>query len=267
MRVVAVKRKKPEADFEVYFDGNGVFPEDIAFTTLSDTMSAVQRLVASPADLDEPPELTVRLLDVRRGSAVFRCVTDDAALASANLRVVGKMLSRKELDEDSIFAFEPLSNLSRVARKLKCTIVIRSSDGHGRAIARIGPDTYKDISLTALSSGDTSVMAYVARVGGATEPRCVLRIPDRNKVLFCQVTSESLAQELAKCLYEHVLVSGKATWLRGSLQLVSLTVTGFTRVRSGTIRSTMRAMRSAGGKVWDKVEDPGRYLEGVTGSS
>ena len=74
--------KHPLPIFEILFDGPGLYPEKIPVATLASTLSAVQRLAEGEPILEEEegveqPETieddrSLRLLDIKRGSAVFR---------------------------------------------------------------------------------------------------------------------------------------------------------------------------------------------------
>ena len=74
--------KRPEPIFEILFDGPGLYPEKIPVATLASTLSAVQRLAGGEPNLeDEDDQRTdesveddrsLRLLDIKRGSAAFR---------------------------------------------------------------------------------------------------------------------------------------------------------------------------------------------------
>jgi hypothetical protein len=75
-----MRPKKPSPLFEVRFEGPGIYPERIPLRSLVTTLSAVQRLAAGCNPLEEDDfeeekvreDESLRLLDVKRGSAVFQ---------------------------------------------------------------------------------------------------------------------------------------------------------------------------------------------------
>lgn len=260
-----MRKKKPLAEFEVYFDGTAVFPEDISVRVLSDTLSAVQRLAAGSSEGHENEQPTIRLLEVKRGSATFRCVTSAPSLVVKNLRSIGRMIARSRVDEESAFLLDPVEHLSRVGRSLNCAIVLRDASGENGVIARIAPDTFEKISDASLVSGDTTTTAYVVRVGGATATRCALRVPDQHRLVFCRIESKSVAQELARFLYKDVIVAGRGTWFRRSLRLHTCNVSQVRGMPAGSISDSVSALREAGGSAWDEIRDPDKFLSEVSG--
>lgn len=258
-------KRKPASQFELRFDRRDVFPENIAFAALADAVGAVQRLAAGDVPDAEIERVSVCLLDVGRGSAAFRLITNDPELAARNLRFAADAIVSCHLDEQAAFTVHPIRELSRIARKYDCPIDLWHSEQGQGPLFRIVPETYELLARSALSHGDATTAAYVARVGGATEPRCVLRIPGQGRVLFCSLGSEELARKLARLLYQWALVSGKATWLRQSQRIVRMAVTSFRPFPRGTLQEGFREIRKAGGSAWDRIPDVRQYLTEVTG--
>src|SRR5947209_6482395 len=93
------KPKKPLPVFEVIFEGPDVYPERIPLGALMQTFSAVRRLaVGGEVPDDEETEEeggddgSIRLLEVGRGSAVFRFVGQSPVVALEYLRLAGQVL-------------------------------------------------------------------------------------------------------------------------------------------------------------------------------
>jgi hypothetical protein len=65
-------------------------------------------------------------------------------------------------------------------------------------------------------------------------------------------------------LYGDVEVTGTAQWLKNSWRIFSFTIH---EVREqpvqGSIVEAMEALREAGGKAWDLIDDPRAYLEEI----
>jgi hypothetical protein len=88
--------RRPPASLEVYFVGSGIVPEAIPLATLSRALTAVQRLsLGEDPRVDEEIEGdgSLRLIDVKRGSAAFPCVSQTPDRAVTNLRLAGRALA------------------------------------------------------------------------------------------------------------------------------------------------------------------------------
>jgi len=100
------------------------------------------------------------------------------------------------------------------------------------------------------------VYGYLERVGGATDQRCGLRVPNQpNKMVYCTVHTEDLVRELGQHIYENVLVSGTVTWFRKTWRVKHILVKGFEPSKGGSILRTLDRIYEAGGKVWDDIDD------------
>ncbi len=256
--------KKPPAAFEMFFKGAGIYPERIPLHTLSRAFSAVQRLAAGAEfDEDEEPDKSLGLLEVRRGSALFRCFAADPTTALAHLRQAGQVLEHPEKVGQAAFVLKPIGHLSRIAQQLECSIVLRESNHGGRVLAEIEAQSFKTISETALVSGETSIAGKVKRVGGATAMKAALRVAFQDRLLYCQIASSETARQLGKHLYQEVVVTGTAQWIRDSWQVFSFTIKEMYQPESGSLLEALEALREAGGKAWDKIGDPEAFLREI----
>jgi len=273
-----MRPKKPPPLFEVRFEGPGIYPEKIPLRSLVTTLSAVQRLAAGSAPIDEDEteeekegeeEESLRLLNVKRGSAVFQIsapTTSDPRPALQRLRVVGDFLENREDDVENIdYALSPIKDLSATARSLNCTIALREARGDKGVLAVFQPNSYESISKSFLVEGETSFVGTVQRVGGATDVKCGLRVGFQNRMLICRVPEKDVARTIGKSLYEDVVVHGSASWLKKSWRMVSFTINSVTQPAQGSILEAFDALREAGGKSWDAINDPAAYLKEVAG--
>jgi hypothetical protein len=264
-------KKKPEAVFEVVFDGPDIFPEAIPLGTLTQTLSAVRRLAAGTdapeedEDAEAPDDQSIRLLDVVRGSAVFRFVGPAALIALANLRGTGEILQNPEAIGDKDYILNPVAKLSATAKRIGCPIVVREPGKDGTVLARIEPSTYETISDRLFVKGETEFTGRVERVGGATQVRCGLRVHFQTRMLICMVASREVARELGDCLYRNVSVKGDALWVKHTWRVVDFTIKSVVRLNPGKLTEAFQALRDAGGKGWDNIPDPRAYLEEVSG--
>jgi hypothetical protein len=270
--------KKPPSVFEVHFEGAQLYPEAIPLRTMADAFAAIQRLVSGGDRDDEEeqeeetgeaaPDDSLRLLEVKRGSAVYKIAGPPPGMAKKNLRIVGRALEHPEnLDAEYDYILSPIERLSSIARRLGCTIVLREpskKNVQGPVLATIEPLSYETISKSLLIQGETSFTGKVVRVGGATALRCGLRVPFRHRLLICKVKDQQVARDIGQLLYSDVVVTGTGQWLKSSWRIVSFTIFGIRpQPVQGSIVEAMEALREAGGKAWDLIDDPRSYLEGI----
>jgi hypothetical protein len=272
--------KKPIPVFEAIFDGPGLVPEAIPLGTLTQAFSAIRRLAAGAQvqddieddegdeeeiDLNET-DGAIRLLDVKRGSAVYRfvCPKDDGAVE--HIKGAGRILSHPEEVGEKDYILSPIDRLSATAKRLNCTIILKKAGSKNGVLAKIEPASYDRLAESIFISGDTSFTGEVKRVGGATSMRCALRVSFQNRLLFCSVENEEVSRQLGELLYEDVAVSGLAQWIKGTWKVVGFKVKGVTKLDTKPLSDAFRELRDAGGHGWDKIDDPKKHLEEACGA-
>jgi hypothetical protein len=208
---------------------------------------------------------SLRLLDIKRGSAVFRMSTPSGQEAVNRIRAAGRFLERPDEVGEIDYILNPIERLSATARALDCKVILREPGRDGAILATIGPDTFGVISKSLLIQGETSFVGRIQRVGGATAMKCALRVDFQHRLMFCNVASEAISREMGKRLYEEVVVHGTAMWLRTSWRIFAFTVTSISQPKQGSLSEAFEALRNAGGDKWGQVPDPEAYLQEVTG--
>jgi hypothetical protein len=255
--------------FEVHFVGSGITPAAIPVGTLTRCLSAVQSLAGGSSLAEENEAIScaesdeagfVRLVGVRKGSAVFRCATPRPELAQGNLRIAGEILKNPQEIGDRGYILSPVRRLSAAAKSLQCEIVIRLPD-RSAVLAMIGSDSYENVKDVALLSAETSLAGNVQRVGGATARRCSLRVPFQTELLYCNVRSRKAVQKLGQSLYEDVVVHGTAILLKNAWSIVAFTIRSVETRKRGTLTEAFEAIWKAGGHDWERFNDPAAYLE------
>ena len=263
------RAKQPDPVFEIVFEG--IFPESIPLGTLTRTLSAVRRLAAGSEFPDEDEEDglaeegAIRLLRVKRSSAIYQFFAPSATTDLARLRSAGAVLERPELVAAHDYVLRPIELLSKVAGRLNSSVVVRKVGEDDAILARIEPTSYERLSQRLLLEGETSLTGRVERVGGATATRCALRIPFQSRLLFCRVANDEVARQLGNYLYEEVAVTGKARWLKNNWKVVGFTVHSVYQPKAGSLAEAFQALHDAGGHGWDKVADPKALLDEVCG--
>lgn len=258
--------KKPEPHLEILFEGREIYPETIPVRTVADAISAINALARREnVDEDESEGKSIRLLEIKRGSARFMCVADEPKEVVQHLRLVGKWLGRNDSIDKLGDSINPLRRLGRVASSLGSPIVIRNpKDGHD-IIARIEPQAVEAITGKVLIKGEKELPGDVQRVGGATERKCALRVSFQSRLLYCTVDNEMVLRDLARFLYQSVIVRGTATWIRRNYHIVDFTIREVYQPHQGPITEAIEALRSAGGHHWDDITDPEGFLRSTSG--
>ncbi len=262
--------RKPSAVFEALFERRDLHPEQIPIGHLTRVLSAVQRLATGRDEPDDGDGLRVEetkigLLQIRRGSAVYQFSAPVPGIALGHLRETGRVLERPDEIGESDYILNPVEELSAIARSLECAITLKVPGKGGPVLARIGPDSYASVSRRLLISGETTIVGRVERVGGATEQKCGLRIPSQSRMLFCKVASTETARKLGQKLYEEVVAQGTASWLRTSWRIVAFNIQDVYQPEFKSATRALDALRAAGGKAWDDVEDPQAFLDEIAG--
>jgi hypothetical protein len=269
-----MSKKAPEPIFEVEFTGSGIYPEKIPLGTLARTLTAIQRIASGLEVEEEEAEETaenelesgeIRLLNVRRGSAVYRFAGESASVGLQRLRTAGIILHKPDELGDNDYMLGPLERISASAKSLDCEIIVRTPGKAGSVLAKIGPRSYEEIAKSIFVVGETSITGEVQRVGGATDVRCALRVAFQQRLLFCKVDNTETARKLGDCLYKPVTANGCARWVRGTWRIRSFTITSVNPFKQGSILDAFEALYDAGGNGWDGVENPEQYIEEVTG--
>jgi hypothetical protein len=256
--------RRPAA-LEVRFEGSGVTPDDVFVPDLAEVIRAVQRLTAGRIpDEASPlaPEERLRLVKVLRGSAIYRLAGPPPAVAVARLRILGEVIGEPDKIGDHDYLLEPVNVLSRAAAKLGCRISIREAGPDHAILARIGPETYDDLSRSILVTGQTSFSGRVERVGGATRSRCGLRVAFQKRMLICRVPNPEVARVLGENLYRTVVASGTASWIRTTWRVFGFRIESVRPLEQGSIVEMLGDVRDAGGSDWDRIPDVRSFLEG-----
>lgn len=258
--------KAPRQTFELRLVGPGVTPEVVPLRAVSDALAAIQDLASGRDPYETPkvdPEQGIGLIDVRRGSAVYACYSRAPDIARNNLNRVQALLSDGEgaVQDDAdrvVSILKPIKSLSEVARSLNCELQVRIN--RRELLFSVKSNDYERLSKKLLMDGDSTVYGKIERVGGATEMKCVLRIPDRRQLLYCTVRDREVARQLAQHLYESIVATGKATWIHSSWRIVAFSITGFTQPQMGNTKKAIERLRNAGLSAWDDVPDPEQLI-------
>jgi len=201
---------------------------------------------------------------VRRGSAVFQCVARRPEEATDNLRIVSSLLNNpdsiaQDLCDRLAASLQPIEHLSGIARRLGCQLIVSLANA-GEELLAIVSDSYEAVSKRVFVTGESTVIGTVERVGGATGVRCLMRIPTRQKLLYCDVERD-VVRRLGQHLYETIAAIGTATWLHHNWRVHSFRIHDFYQPKLAPVDAMIQSLRDAGLDAWDNIPDPKAYLE------
>ena len=259
---------KTPSVFEVYLEGANVRPEAISLATLTQILSAIQRLttgLCASASGNEEDATALRLLNIRGGSTTLPMYVPAQAHAIEQLKLASRIIENPDIIGDNDYIIGCMKDLSAASRLLGCPIVVRRPGKKGELLAVVNENTYRNITNTVYIRGVTSIVGKVERVGNATGARCGLHVPFQDRMIICRVHNLNLARRLGQMLYQDVLVHGEAVWLKGSWKLVEFEITGVTQPDKVPLDEAFEALRDAGGDGWDKIEDPIAFIQEMTG--
>ncbi len=262
-----MSKRPPTPTFEVRLVAADLAPERMPLRAVNDVLSAVQDL-ASGRDPFEvrhvPPEKGISLARIRSGSAVYACVAHAPTEARANLSRIGHLLASVTgdgLDDDGLIAaLRPIQLLSEVAKTIDGQVQVALTKA-ASPLFIVMKDAFQRISDRLLLEGDTTVVGRVERVGGATDMRCLLRVPGRRRGLYCNVVGRKLVQRLGQHLYEDIAAVGTATWIHRTWRIYRFTIRDFSQPRLGNAREALDELRNAGLKAWDGIDNPEAFIQ------
>ena len=124
-------------------------------------------------------------------------------------------------------------------------------------------DDFSRISNRLFLTGKTTIIGNVKRVGGATGMKCLLRVPGRRRILYCDLPNRNAARRLGQHLYEDIAASGIATWIHRSWYGYRFVIQDFSQPRIGDTKAAIEQLRKAGLSAWDKISDPDEFIRGL----
>lgn len=244
--------KRPTPSFVIRLTGGEISPERVPLRILSDAASAITRLAIGGAD--ESESKSVRVLGVKRGSAVYPCLMETENETHDNLSAVGKVIEDPHSDLLTHTMLRPIDRLAKIAASLECQIQIQLP-GTSKALATITSNSYQRIRGVALMHDEATVNGYLVRVGGASDRKCAIRVYGRDRLLICQVDTEDLSRQLGKHLYEPVTVYGRGLYFSRTWDLIHLRIDKATFSSNDDYDKMMDEFRAAGGDAWDDCQD------------
>jgi len=241
-------------------------PSKIPFRVVSAALSAVQDLASGRDPLETrqvPEDSVIGLVNVRKGSALYSCISRSPDIARTNLRLVGRILGQESADspEDQLAkALKPIEKLSDVAKSVGGRVEVALASQPREPLFGIEKDDFAKLSSQLLLTGEATIIGAVKRVGGQTEMKCALTVPGRRRLLFCDVANRAVVQRLGKHLYEEIAAQGTVVWIHSSWHIYKFTIRDFVQPEMRDTAKAIETLRGLGLDAWDNVRDPAEFL-------
>ena len=247
---MAVKHIKPKPDLVIYLRRR--YPEEVPAHALAEVMAALQGILEPVSPESQP--LTVNLFDITRGSAAYKCTTSNPGLALPHLRLVGEWIRNGQPARGLGDAFPHIRTLSDMARRVQTDVEVRAgANVDSPLLLRVSQDTFDELKSHHTVTGMTTIVGEILRIGGATKPRCMVRVLNQRSAIYC-TTSVEQARQLAARLYETVALEGRAVWLTSTRDILEFDVTDVLPYARSSFAEVRRQLRAAGADRWDHQE-------------
>lgn len=199
--------------------------------------------------LSTPPCLS--LVEISEGSDRLTFVTTQK-YAPAVVRIASS-IRRGRYSGLPRSAHEYLHRMSQVTKRRGWGIRFPSNKKLGIQPASVkkGEEIPEPKSAPAMS-GTTTLLGTLMRVGGVS-PRAELRLANRSKLLYVDVTEE-MAKALASRLYQQVSLEGTATWDPDTWRMQSFKAVRLLDYAGLPPSAAFRELSSSAGNVWDGVD-------------
>ncbi|MCH8044424.1 MAG: hypothetical protein IID44_11965 [Planctomycetes bacterium] len=236
----------------VSIDGPGVSPATVSLSDLFEVLGAFQAAL----NITAGGITSISLVDIVDGSDTLILDVDHKTKLAADT-----VIDAIESEDDSKLKPGARAHIRKIWKRTQTRqwdfVSLSAQNGAStNKVAKITP-SHEPFSVP-VSSGSTSLMAYVTHIGG--EPRATVKfnLSDR-KGFTAEVKSTSLAEEIP--LYKYVQLQGKATWDTRNWSLLNFVVHGLGPYEhtGADPRGALDRLSGLSGGSWDAV-DPTAYF-------
>ena len=243
------------SEIHMAIEGEGVKPETVSLTDLIFVLRRISTAVSATARDAGVEDIQVSLVSIDHGSDRLTFKTDPSTYKYA-ARVIEAVIRRDPTKIPPI-ARQSLGDLWKKADQRSWKFSLQRGAGSG-AIASIDP--HFPLFDTPTVEGETSLLAYVIRVGGENPPTAQIRV--QGAKLTVPVASQEVAEQLGPNLYRHVEVYGKATWRVSDWELTDFRILGVGSYAEKTSdpRGALDELAAASQGTWDEV-DPAKFVK------
>lgn len=209
---------------EIRISGKDISPGSIRSKDLSEVISAIEDMVASYVvhrnNTLKKENIIVGLSSVVAGSVGLRFSLNLVELTIPATRAIAEAVESNNYDLLPSETVKNLRTLSGFTKRHNCetSFYVKNGSYHLLTTMTSATEIPKDTYIT----GETTIYGKITRVGGSSEPK-VQFVPMEGGIIYCS-TTETVAKKAGERLYEHVALSGKATWNSKSLQIDSFVI-------------------------------------------
>lgn len=250
---------------EVTIVGAEVNPEQVPLKDLVDVLTSIDRVIQSylAAELDElPGGALLSLVGIRPGSENLVFSTQASVLPAWS--VITGALDMGEIDSLPSETHRELWSFSQSLERRKWELSIHEDLELGICQATLGVNAkLQPPAEPVIIQGTTSLHGRCLRVGGAIRPKAEVRLSATNQILHVELT-EDVAKDLAKRLYEEVVLEGKATWYAETWEIKKFRVTDVTAYRARDPQDAFNELLKVSEGQWDGVDAPA-FVESLRG--
>lgn len=249
--------------FEISLSGEGIYPESMRASELADILISIEKTITSVAHLKDPSlnldQFIVGLVQIEKSTVSLAFASSQPSVAKSSFEEVSEAVSEGKIYKLPNEAIEEIEKMAKFSKKKGCVIAFRP-DLDQEPTAFIEPDIDLGLQKMPTYSGETVIFGKLERIGGAT-PKARLRISPHETV-SCSISFD-LAKTLASKLYEHVGLSGKATWNSETRSIISFNVQSITNYEGGPIKGAFQELADAAGDAWSDVQDVTAYIRSL----
>ena len=237
-------------------------PETVSASDLADFIEHVEKALVAYAKaegLQVSTEAAVSLVGVGEGSNALTFAAEDGIMPG--VVAVAQAMWHNHYSELPEETHENLYKMVELSTKRDWGIELSGEDLDITASIEPG-QIIEPPSRPVNIVGSTSILGRCLRVGGV-EPKAEIRVIKDSKLLHVAI-SEDIAKELAKRLYEEVILEGKATWNAVTWEIEDFKVMSIQPYSKRLPSEAFNQLAEIAKGHWDDI-DAVRYVEKLRG--
>ncbi len=242
--------------------GKGASPETVPLHDLAEILASIERLVLACADVatvELPHQAPVSLVGIEESSAGLVLSVEDPHVCAVS-RVSNAVATGDYLELPETALLE-LRKLTRSVERREWEFEIRENQDLGITYVRVESKSLPAMAEHGSVEGTSTIYGRCLRVGGATKPKAEIRLSSSGQILNVEL-SETEAKELAKRLYEEVILEGRATWDVETWEVERFRVSHITPYRQTDPALAFKELAEAAHGQWKGV-DAAEYVRSL----
>lgn len=235
--------------------GRDASPEAVSLHDLAEVLASVERLVCASAGSapasETPQEVAISLVGIEDGSTSLVLSVQDLHVDAVSR--VSKAVATDAYEDLPEPALLELNRLSRSLESRGRKLEILPDRDQGICHALIEAEKVPAPAGLSIVEGTTTIYGRCLRVGGATTPKAEIRLSSTGKILNVEL-SEEAAKELARRLYEEVILEGTVAWNAVTWEIESFRVSHIAPYRQTEPALAFKELAEAAHGQWDGVD-------------